>query len=194
MKIVREYKNYEDYVAHQKEKTLDPIRREKWLNNEWDKKVQMFTELFKRRINVLSNRKKAICLCARTGQEVVAMNSLGIEAVGVDLVPCDPWVIEGDIHNLGFKDGEFDLAFCNSFDHSLYPDKMLSEMQRVLCVGGYGILHLQLLENVDQYAENIVTNASQVIEYLHNSEIVVSESLRGVPFATYHWEVIFKKC
>lgn len=194
MKIIREYDNYENYVSHQKEKTLDPVRREKWLSDEWDEKVIMFTELFKRRQNVISNCKKAICLCARTGQEVVAMKNLGIDAIGVDLVPCEPLVVEGDIHNLAFKEGEFGLAFCNSFDHSLYPEKMLSEMQRVICSGGYGILHLQLLEHVDKYAENIVTNASQVIEYLRDSKVVISESLRGVPFATYHWEVIFKKC
>jgi hypothetical protein len=194
LKIIRNYTDYTRYIEHQKEKTLDPDRRTKWLNKEWEQKVLMFTSLFERHADIISTCKKAICLCARTGQEVISLQKMGIDAIGVDLVPYGSLVVEGDIHNLAFNDGEFDLAFCNSFDHSLYPKKMLFEMQRVLSRGGYGILHLQLMENVDEYAENIVTDASQVIKFLNSSQVILSESLKGVPFATYHWEVIFKKC
>src|SRR3546814_13796700 len=35
MNAKRRYASYDEYLAHQKTKTLDPIRREKWLGEEW---------------------------------------------------------------------------------------------------------------------------------------------------------------
>ena len=35
MKMLKDYQEYDDYVDHQKEKTLDPVRRKKWLGEEW---------------------------------------------------------------------------------------------------------------------------------------------------------------
>ena len=193
MKTVRSYSDYDDYKKHQKKKTLDPVRREKWLGAEWQEKITMFTELFKRVQDVFNEGDRALCLCARTGQEVVALNDMGLDAIGVDLVEAPPLVIEGDIHDLPFEDNTFDFAFCNSFDHSLYPDKFLEEMQRVLKPGGHGLLHLQLMSNPDQYAENIITTADPVINRLTKCEMVKSRSLNGVPHATYHWELLFRK-
>ena len=34
MRKARKYDSYEDYIAFQKKKTTDPIRREKWLGEE----------------------------------------------------------------------------------------------------------------------------------------------------------------
>ncbi len=36
MRMLKDYETYDDYVEHQKEKTLDPVRRKKWLGEEWD--------------------------------------------------------------------------------------------------------------------------------------------------------------
>ena len=193
MKSIRKYKKYEDYLDHQKEKSLDPARIKKWTNEEWDEKIVMFSSLFKRHKSFLKEGDRALCLCARTGQEVVALQNMGMDAIGVDLVAYPPLVIEADIHNLPFEDNDFDFVFSNSLDHSLYPDKFLSEMQRILKSGGHGLLHLQLIANPDKYAENILLNAEPVIQKLTNAEVVISRSLQGVPYATYQWELLFRK-
>jgi len=190
MKVIRDYDNYEDYVAHQKEKSLDPKRVEKWLNEEWKPKVRMFTQIFQRNNEYLTEGGKALGICARTGQEIAALKDLGMEAIGVDIAPHPPLVIKGDAHDLSFEDGEFDFAFSNSLDHSIYPEKFLSEMQRVLKSGGYGLLHLQLTENVDNYAENVIVSDQSVIDLLDCSEIVKSEK---IPDINYNREIIFRK-
>ena len=46
MKKARNYKEYKDYINHQKDKTTDPIRRKKWLNEEWGIKLNGFKKLF----------------------------------------------------------------------------------------------------------------------------------------------------
>lgn len=190
MKVLRDYKNYEDYIRHQKEKSLDPKRVEKWLNEEWTPKVKMFKEIFDSNKEYLKKDGKALGICARTGQEIVALQELGMDAIGIDIAPHPPLVVQGDAHDLSFEDGEFDFVFSNSFDHSIYPDKFLSEMQRVLKSGGYGLLHLQLTKNVDNYAENVIVEDNGVVDLLNNSEVVKRENIKG---ACYNREIVFRK-
>ena len=65
-----------------------------------------------------------LCLGARTGQEVVALKELGVEnSIGIDIVPHEPNVIKGDIHDLDFKDETFDFVYTNIIDHSINPKK-----------------------------------------------------------------------
>jgi len=190
MKVLRDYKNYEDYIRHQKEKSLDPKRVEKWLNEEWTPKVKMFKEIFDSNKEYLKKDGKALGICARTGQEIVALQELGMDAIGIDIAPHPPLVVQGDAHDLSFEDGEFDFVFSNSFDHSIYPDKFLSEMQRVLKSGGYGLLHLQLTKSVDNYAENVIVEDNGVVDLLNNSEVVKRENIKG---ACYNREIVFRK-
>ena len=190
MKIVREYSSYEDYIDHQKEKSLDSKRVKKWLNEEWDQKIRMFTKIFKRNKEFLTDGGKALGICARTGQEIVALKNLGMDSIGVDIAPHPPLVIQGDAHDLPFEDNEFDFVFSNSFDHSIYPDKFLSEMQRVLKPNGFGLLHLQLTESVDNYAENIIVDSSSVKDLLKDSTVVKEEKLRR---SCYNREIVFRK-
>ena len=75
---------------------------------------------------------KCLCFGARTGQEVVALNEIGMEAKGIDIVPQEPYVIKGDIHDAPFVDDTFDFVFTNIVDHSIYPQKFMSEIERVL--------------------------------------------------------------
>ena len=133
---------------------------------------------------------KALGICARTGQEVVALNNLGLDAIGVDIAPHPPLVIEGDAHDLPFEDNEFDFVFSNSFDHSIYPAKFISEMERVLKPGGYGLLHLQLTKKVDDYAENIITSEDPVISLLTDSKVCKNKNIKG---SCYNKELVFEK-
>ena len=146
------YNSYEDYIQHQSQKTLDPEKRKKWLNDEWNLKINGFKQEFSKIKDYLTPDKKCLCLGARTGQEVVALQQLGVhDVVGIDIVPCEPLVISGDIHNLDFKDDTFDFVYTNIIDHSIDPKKMISEIERVLKIDGLFFLQIQLGINQDEY-------------------------------------------
>lgn len=185
MQVIRNYKNYDDYLSHQKEKTLNTNRRKKWLGVEWQPKIDMFLEHFYRNKDYIKGY--ALCVCARTGQEVEALIQMDCDAIGIDIVPYKPLVIYGDAHEIPFKDETFDFVFSNSFDHSIYPELFLSEMQRVLKKDGYGMLHLQLTKEVDIYAENILTKEKNVTDLL---KVVKNIEIKDI---CYNREIIFKK-
>ena len=184
--LIRKYNNYEKYLEHQRQKSTNNKRVEKWLGEDWQPKVDMFLDHFKRNKKYLKG--KALGICARTGQEIEAMNQLGLDAIGVDIVAYPPLVIEGDAHNLPFNDSTFDFVFSNSLDHSIFPELFLSEMIRV--TKGYGMLHLQLTDQVDAYAENIYTDEQEVIKMLKGVEVVENKKIEDI---CYNREIIFKK-
>jgi SAM-dependent methyltransferase len=194
MKILKSYDNYGDYIEHQKEKTLDPKRREKWLGEEWELKLNGFSKIFGHTCkNILETEMRSLCIGARTGQEVVALKALGVDAVGIDLVPCEPHVIYGDMHNLDFDDESFDFIFTNVFDHSLSPDKMISEIERVLKPSGYFLLHMQLEQGSDEYAENEIDNVdADILPFFKETDVCVN---RPIPrnFAGMNWEILTVK-
>jgi len=193
MKIVRQYGDYNDYLNHQKEKTLDPVRRRKWLNEEWQIKVDGFKEILKPYKDYFHGLK-ALCIGARTGQEVVALNSLGATAIGVDICPHEPHVVEGDMHSLPFENQSFDFVFSNVLDHSLYPKKKISEIERVLKKGGKSILHLQVNIPSDIYTEAEVNNVHlDVLPLFERSFCLGVNNLENTTFATMNKEIIMER-
>lgn len=189
-----EYATYDDYINHQKVKTTDPVRRVKWLGKEWQWKIDVFTDNFSRLSDAgLSPGSKCICLGARTGQEVVALNNLKYDALGIDIVPHEEaGVVLGDIHNLKYADNSFDFAFTNIFDHSIYPEKFVSETERVLKSGGLALFQLQLNAISDEYAENDVTTGNDVINLFENSKIVWNQKIPNNKYFM-NWEILMKK-
>ena len=140
----------------------------------------------------VKDKENAICLGARTGQEVKALQDLNINAIGIDLVPFSPYTIKGDIHNLQFKDMQFDLVFTNIIDHSLYPEKFVKEMQRVCTNNGIIIVHLQLGDNIDIYTENIIFDPKVIISLFSESKLLQSKKINNL-HDSMHWELIFAK-
>ncbi len=193
MTQVRQYKKYSDYIDHQKEKTLDPVRRKKWLNEEWQLKLDGFKEAFKPYEEYI-NDSRALCIGARTGQEVEAMIEMGADAVGVDICPHPPNVIEGDMHELPFQDNSFDFTFSNVLDHSLYPSKKISEIERVLSPNGIAVLHLQVNTPSDIYTETEVNDVYyDVITLFKNSVCKEINRLSNPVFATMNIEIVMQK-
>ena len=191
--IGKEYKTYEEYIIHQKEKTTDPVRRKLWLNKEWQMKIDIFLKVFKKykELHILKENDKCLCLGARTGQEVVALQELGMNAIGIDIVPNEPYVILGDIHNLHFKNESIDFCFTNIVDHSIYPEKFMSEIERVLTPQGHALIQLQLNCKSDEYAENDVYAADEIIQLFKHSEVIYSHK---IPFTlSMNWEILLKK-
>ena len=192
-KIGDDYETYDDYINHQKVKTTDPRRRKLWLGEEWQMKIDIFKNVFNhyKNKNILKENMKCLCFGARTGQEVVALNEIGMEAKGIDIVPQEPYVIKGDIHDAPFDDATFDFVFTNIVDHSINPEKFMSEIERVLKSGGHALVQLQLNCKSDEYAENDIYNSESVIKLFKNSTVVID---RQIPFTlSMNWEFLMRK-
>ena len=185
--------DYQTYIDHQKEKTNDPKRRQKWLNEEWDQKLTGFRQLFMTHLHLFKPCENALCLGARTGQEVAALRGFGIDAIGIDLVACPPFVLEGDIHDLKFDDESFDLIYTNVYDHALYPDKCCSEMLRVLRPGGFILINFQVNVKGDKYSVTEVSNISrEVLPLLPNTEVRINMPIAQNVHAM-DWELLVQK-
>ena len=192
IKIFNRHSSYEDYIKKQTEKTLDPKRISRWKGVEWQIKVDGFENLFKRNEEYITNKKKALCLGSRTGQEVFVLRKLGMEAIGIDLVEFPPYTIKGDIHNLFYEDGIFDLVFTNILDHSLYLQKFISEMERVSTNRGIIILNIQENMTFDDYSENIINDSKPILELFKNSSLLKSRKIKNT-FDGMNRELIFEK-
>ena len=192
IKIFNRHSSYEDYVKKQIEKTLDPKRISRWKGVEQQTKIDGFESLFKRNEEYITNKKKALCLGSRTGQEVFVLRKLGMEAIGIDLVEFPPYTIKGDIHNLFYEDGIFDLVFTNILDHSLYLQKFISEMERVSTNRGIIILNIQENMTFDDYSENIINDSKPIIELFKNSSLLKSRKIKNT-FDGMNRELIFEK-
>ena len=190
--FTNKYDDYQKYLDHQKEKTTDPERIKKWLNEEWNIKYEGFKEVFFRNKSFLIEKTDAICLGARTGQEVKALRYMGIDAIGIDLIAFPPYTIKGDIHNLEQKDSSYDFVFTNIFDHSLYPKKFCYEMERICKSSGIIMVHIQLGKTGDKYSENIINSPDFIINNFKNSNVCQSKSINN-SFDGMNWELIFKK-
>lgn len=199
--IIRKYENYEDYTTFQKIKTNDPIRRKKWLNEEWDLKLNGFKYEFAKLMHpehgILKKDHSALCLGARTGQEVQAMIDLGIDAKGIDLVPCEPLVQEGDIHDLSFDNNSFDFVFTNIIDHTINPQKMIDEVERVLKPEGHFFLQMQAGLNQDEFTEYQPQNSDEIVNFFNNSTCIhanwIGEKQNQINAHGMNFEMVFRK-
>jgi SAM-dependent methyltransferase len=191
---VKNFYDYQDYINFQKEKTLDKKKRFKWLNDEWDEKVNYFNNIFKNLFNEinLDTQSKCLCIGARTGQEVHALRNLGFSAIGIDIVECEPLVEIGDMHNLKYSDNSFDFIFSNILDHSLYPDKSINEIERVLKNNGYAFLQITIGEATDKYGVTEIKSEKDIIKLFKKSEIIFNRSIEHYSIAQ-NWEILSKK-
>lgn len=169
---------YQEYIARQIEKTED--RAARLLGPLWQEKIDGFKDLFDRYQEILTPGARALCIGARTGQEVVVLKERGIDAVGIDLVEFKPHVLQADMHDLPFDDGEFDFVFSNVFDHSPDPERKISEMERVCRRGGHCALWLQVGYSTDPYSENLVLNPKIVLDLFGACSVVWAKRDRTV--------------
>ncbi|MBM4273320.1 MAG: class I SAM-dependent methyltransferase [Deltaproteobacteria bacterium] len=143
----RNYASYEDYLAHQKVK-LDYIHLVKEEREGLADYHVKYCEALRERLEKLPVAwpgKTVLCLAARLGTEVKSFLQLGGFAVGIDLNPGEnnSYVLYGDFHDLVFPDHSVDVVFSNSFDHVYDIDKVISEIKRVLKMGGLLLLEVQ---------------------------------------------------
>lgn len=190
----RYYEEYEEYLKFQSIKTLDPEKRKKWLGSEWRLKIDGFKQEFSKLSNLLKKDFKCLCIGARTGQEVVALKELGIEnVIGIDIVEHLPNVIKGDMHNLAFDANEFDFIYTNILDHSIYPEKLFSEIERVLKVQGLFYLQIQFGLDQDEYTEYVVKNPYHDVITLAKKSYCIGINQFERNFAGMNLEYLFQK-
>lgn len=143
----RRYESYEDYTKHQMAKLeLVSDRLE-------ETKEEDFQE-FKRRFDGCGHLKSArsvLCLGARLGTEVQALQSLGLFAIGIDLNPGPEnfYVLKGDFHHLVFPDGSIDAVYTNALDHVFDLSRVMGEIGRVLRPDG-GLLVVDMLDGYEE--------------------------------------------
>ena len=183
---------YSIYLALQREKTEDVSRRRLWLGPEYETKVEEFRKYFEQLLPGLVNiDKKVLCVGARTGQEVVALKKLGyVNSIGVDLVPFEPNVVFGDMHDLPFEVQSYSAVFTNSFDHSIYPLKFLQEVHRILEPEGIFILHVLLNKPNDEFG---VTDIHSLTAFrrLFSDFAIIQEGKIGL--FSLNYEFVLKK-
>lgn len=193
LKIRPGYTSYDSYIQHQLNKTLNPKLRKIWTTRDWDRKIRVFTEFFNdlKQKSLLSNSSKALCVGARMGQEVEALKRVGVsDSIGIDLVPSPPLVVRGDFHNQPFDEGTFDFEFSNVFDHALYPEKFVGEIERTLRPGGVCVLHVALSTRSDKYSANDLLSIEPLKKMFKRSELVYVRTVDGFGLDT---EVVFRK-
>lgn len=190
---VYKFKNYNEYIDLQKVKTLDIKKRSKWMKEEWETKLNYFEKIFSNLIRdySLNNGSDSLCLGARTGQEVKALQKLNMKSVGIDIVPNEPLVIFGDIHEIPFENDKFDLIFTNIVDHSLYPNKLISETERVCKPGGIILFHITVGKSTDKFGVTEISSSKSVEDLFKNSSILKSQNMK--PWHGLNWEIVLRK-
>ncbi|KAF6177003.1 hypothetical protein GIB67_027803 [Kingdonia uniflora] len=187
------YNSYEMYIQRQLDKTQNPKLRQIWMTRDWDRKINVFATFFEnlKHENLLGNTSKSLCIGARVGQEVAALQRVGVaDSVGIDLVPYPPLVIKGDFHDQPFDNNTFDFEFSNVFDHALYPSKFVREIERTLRPNGVCVLHVALSRRADKYSANDLYSTTPLVEMFRDSELVRVKKVDGFGLDT---EVVFRK-
>jgi ubiquinone/menaquinone biosynthesis C-methylase UbiE len=100
---------------------------------------------------------------------------LNLDVIGIDLVPFDPYVVFGDFHSIPFESKRFSFLFTNSFDHSLYPDKMIKEMCRITVPKGIIVLHVSLKAKTDAFGVTEVGNVKELLKFFENCQVLASK-------------------
>ncbi len=138
---VRKYKNYNEYIKHQRSK-LEKLSED--FINEYDIKYRkvLYERLLKQ--NLLKPQMNVLCLDARIGTEVKAFIDRGCFAIGIDINPgiFNKYVVYGDFHDIQFASDSVDVVFSNSIDHSLNLEILIKEIKRVLKVNGLLIIEV----------------------------------------------------
>ena len=191
MKLTK-YRSYQDYVKHQKEKTLSIERRKKEARD-FDRKCEDFMAMVARYIEQFDiPRGTAVCVGSRAGAEVKALQQLGFDAIGYDLVAHEPWTLEGDMHELPVESGVADLVFTNAFDHAADPFRAAGELQRISKPGGFIIAQLAIGKSGDKYKANELARFEEFTSMLPAIEVLSTKGLSGPGRGSINFEVVLK--
>jgi len=158
MRVVREYKNKDEYFNHQLEKTTNKnVKKNK--TRDWKGSIIRYKELFKN--YGVEENKNCLCIGSRYGQEVEALRNMNCSAIGIDLVEFPPYTIVMDMHDLKYDDKSFDVLYSNALDHSWDINKSVSEMFRV---AREKVIITILLNNRGNYEVTVFDSLDDIID------------------------------
>lgn len=185
----RNYDSHEEYLQFQRS-NLSNLGEKNYLE---DYKKQF--DLLK---NFLTPDKKCLVL-GSSGSNIQALLDLGIENVtGVDLTEKKEdnfEIVAGDIHNLPFDDNEYDFVYINILDHAEDPNKVISEIERVLKVGGISYFQFKTGSQNNQYTEFVINNP--IYDVLTSFDKSYCLLFRGIPkentFKNLNFELVMTK-
>lgn len=147
----RNYKDYEEYVNHQKQKFHEILKIRGGFKN---CDIASFRYRFYRRFRYLPaflpKSANILCAGARQGTEVEVLRDLGFKnAYGIDLNPGpdNKLVRVGDFMHLDNPGSSLDMIYCNSLDHAFNLESFFSEHARVIKPNGYVLYDTALQEN-----------------------------------------------
>ena len=186
----REYEDYAAYVEHQREKTLNLESRVFW-NGTFDRDKGYFLKFFEILKDLLPYGCRALCVGARFGAEVAALRDLGYDAIGIDLVPRPPFVVEGDFHEMPFVDENFVFVYSNSLDHVYDMDRFCSEVKRVLMPGGLIFFHIAV-KAWKAHESMRIESASEIIDRFPEFEVYHEHRYIMDKEGKYNHEVLLK--
>ena len=132
----RSYNSYEAYLEHQKAK----LETHDFGKYDTDFRVALRERLAALKIDWRGCN--VLCLGARIGTEVKAFLDLGASAIGIDLNPGpdNPYVVQGDFHDLQFAPESMDVVYTNSLDHAFDIERIAKEVLKVLKPDGIFIV------------------------------------------------------
>lgn len=169
--ITKEYKSYDEYLEQQKSKLDDGLTEKKWFKDYNTKYPKMLKWLFKTAKLDISGLS-ALCIGARTGEEVEALCGLGAFTVGIDVNTGkdNKWVVTGDASNIQYPDRCVNVVYTNVLDHILDIDKCLSEIKRILKPDGLFILLIGSANDakIDRWGSTYWDSVDSVICYLRD--------------------------
>lgn len=96
----------------------------------------------------------------------------------------------GGLPSPPFDDGSFDFEFSNVFDHALYLEKFVGEIERTLRPGGVCVLHVALSRRSDKYSANDLFSVEPLKKLFKRSELVRVRTVDGFGLDT---ELVFRK-
>jgi SAM-dependent methyltransferase len=173
--IRRRYASYECYVGHQTAKLDAIIER---LRRTEEEDFAVFLARFES-CKPLREARSVLCLGARLGAEVRALQRLGHFAVGIDLEPGpdNRYVLPGDFHDIVFPDGSLDAVYTNALDHVFDLERVLSEVDRLLRPDGLFIADIEL-----GYDEGFIPGEFEATHW-RNRQTLLDRLMAGTGFA-----------
>ncbi|KAH6557866.1 hypothetical protein KP509_1Z089400 [Ceratopteris richardii] len=148
----------------------------------------LFTELME--AGILRAGDKGLCVAAGTGHEVLALQEIGVNSLGIDIVSSPPLVVQGDMHKIPFSENAFDFEFSNSLDLALFSETVGLEIERTLKPGGYAIIHLSEERLSKIFGVSITNTVDYFSKLFKNSDVVHIKKVNG--FNLDH-EIVLKK-
>ena len=188
----KSYESYDQYLEHQKHGMKH--KGESVIFGRFNRDVERFKGNFKELDWLLKDKKKAICLGARSGAEVKALRDLGIDAIGIDVEPGtnNKYVEYGDFHDIQYNDKLFNIIYTNVLDHVYDLPRCLDEIKRIMTDDGVFILEVVAGYEEDGWpgdhesaywakAEDLITEVEQY-GFKRKTKIQKVPYCKGLPF------------